>query len=82
MLITKKKKKKSKTKQKTTKGYAALGTTPLEALNKMLIMKQRKTEEKYGRKLQELQAELASSNELRQKTGMKGLRSTYSTKCP
>ena len=38
MLITKKEKKKSKAKQKTTKGYAALGTTPLEALNKMLIM--------------------------------------------
>ena len=39
MLITKKKeKKKKKEKQKTTKGYAALGTTSLEAQNKMLIM--------------------------------------------
>ena len=31
------------------------------------IQKQKQTEEEYGRKLQELQAELASSNELRQK---------------
>ncbi|KAK9277575.1 hypothetical protein L1049_007120 [Liquidambar formosana] len=33
----------------------------------LLIQKQKQTEEEFGRKLQELQAELASSNELRQK---------------
>ncbi|KAM3706579.1 hypothetical protein ACJW31_03G160600 [Castanea mollissima] len=34
---------------------------------RLLNQKQKQTEEEYGRKLQELQAELASSNELRQK---------------
>ncbi|XP_008221757.1 PREDICTED: LOW QUALITY PROTEIN: spindle pole body component 110 [Prunus mume] len=34
---------------------------------RLLIQKQKQTEEEYGRKLQESQAELASSNELRQK---------------
>ncbi|KAK2636316.1 hypothetical protein Ddye_031108 [Dipteronia dyeriana] len=33
----------------------------------LLVQKQKQTEEEYSRKLQELQAELASSNELRQK---------------
>ena len=31
------------------------------------IQKQKQTKEEYGRKLQELQSELASSNELRQR---------------
>ncbi|GMY26116.1 leucine zipper protein 1 isoform X1 [Fagus crenata] len=34
---------------------------------RLLIQKQKQTEEEYGRKLQELQAEFASCNELRQK---------------
>ncbi|KAH0991533.1 hypothetical protein GBA52_003016 [Prunus armeniaca] len=34
---------------------------------RLLIQKQKQTEEEYGRRLQESQAELASSNELRQK---------------